>query len=359
VRNKTRTGLVSVVIIVGIIAVSAASHVHHTAGEQHSAAAAPAGTATASSAVAATGVSGTEYTLVQEPAAGFHPIYDLLDQAKHTIDMTMYELADPTAVQHLVAAKHRGVTVRVLLDKDFSGGRVNATDFHSLQAAGIDVRWAPAGFIFHQKTIAIDDTVAAVGTANLTARYYASSRDAWVIDRNPAHVAAIEGTFAADLASPSRPGTATQAPGLVWSPGAETAFVNTINTAKTTVDFQSEELKDHAVVTALAQAAKRGVTCRILMTRNTAWYAAFRQVTSAGCTVHVFPNNANTVYIHEKTVVTDRTHVIIGSQNAGSYSLTRNRELSLNLTGPAAQTLIPSVDSVYATDFAAATTWTR
>ena len=93
------------------------------------------------------------------------------------------------------------------------------------------------------------------------------------------------------------------------------------------------------------------------MTRSSEWYASFRTVTAAGCTVHVFPDSETALYIHEKTVVVDGTAIIIGSQNAADYSLTRNRELSLDLTGTAAQSLIPEVEQTYTGDFAAAGAW--
>ena len=314
----------------------------------------------ASSATAPTSLPPTttgEYALVQEPQAGFGFIYGLFDSAKSSIDMTMYELVDATAVQHLVAARGRGVAVRVLLDKAYHGQKANQAAFDALTAARVSVRWAAPGVIFHQKTITIDSKLSVVGTANLTAKYYAGTRDAWVIDRNPAQVAAIEQTFTADLRSPSRPGTATQTQGLVWSPGAEDEFVNTINTATKTVKFQSEELKDTRVVTALAAAADRGVTCDILMTRDAAWYPAYKTVTAAGCSVHLSPHSTRSLYIHEKTVLADSDNIIIGSQNAGLFSLTRNRELSLHLTSTDAKTLIGAVESTYVGDFAAAGAW--
>ncbi len=53
------------------------------------------------------------------------PIYDLMRSARQSLDMTMYELSDPTAEQILIADHQKGVQVRVLLDRDESGGSVN------------------------------------------------------------------------------------------------------------------------------------------------------------------------------------------------------------------------------------------
>ncbi len=56
-----------------------------------------------------------------EPAAGFGPAYSFIGSAKHSLDMTMYELEDPTAEADLAADAARGVDVRVLLDSAYAG----------------------------------------------------------------------------------------------------------------------------------------------------------------------------------------------------------------------------------------------
>jgi hypothetical protein len=138
------------------------------------------------------------YQLIQEPERGYAAIYALLVRARTSIRMTMYELDDPAATSALVAARRRGVDVRVLLDAAFHGRNTNADAYTQLAAAGIDVRWAPPGIIYHQKTITIDNVETAVGTGNLDARWYPTSRDAWILDTNSTDVAAIADTFDAD-----------------------------------------------------------------------------------------------------------------------------------------------------------------
>ena len=71
--------------------------------------------------------------------------------------MEMYELKDPTAEQDLANAAKRGVKVRVLLDRDYSGAYENAAAYSYLQAHDVQVRWAPAHYIFHIKATSFDD----------------------------------------------------------------------------------------------------------------------------------------------------------------------------------------------------------
>jgi len=248
------------------------------------------------------------------------------------------------------------VDTRVILDDAFHGHETNAAAFQHLSDAGVGVRWAPNGIIYHQKTITVDDVTAAVGTGNLTPRYYASSRDAWVLDTNPVDVAAIAATFDTDYTAPptGRPPEATPAPDLVWSPSARATFLQHIDHAARSVDVSSEELKDRAVLSALEKAARRGVTCRIVLTENPAWARAIAEVSAAGCSVHQFPDNKTALYIHEKILLADASQLIIGSQNLGTASLLENRELSLALDTAMAPELIGAVGSTFDADYAAA-----
>jgi cardiolipin synthase A/B len=296
------------------------------------------------------------YQLIQEPDAGYSAIIGLIGGATRSVRVTMYELTDPAAVNALIEAHHRGLDARVILDAAFHGRDTNAVAFQQLSDAGVGVRWAPNGVIYHQKTITVDEATAAVGTGNLTPQYYATSRDAWVIDTNPTDVAAIAATFDTDYsAAPSgRPPEATPAPNLIWSPMARASFLQHIDHAARSIDLINQELKDRAVLSALDRAASRGVQCRIVMTENPAWTKAIAEVSAAGCSVHLFPNTESALYIHEKMLLTDDNSLIIGSQNLSTTSLVENRELSLALDTAIAPELIAEVKSTFDADYAAA-----
>jgi cardiolipin synthase A/B len=295
------------------------------------------------------------YQLIQEPDAGYSSIVGLISGAARSVRMTMYELTDPAAINALIDAHRRGVVTKVILDAAFHGHKTNAETFQELSGAGVDVKWAPNGVIYHQKTITVDDTTAAVGTGNLTPQYYSTSRDAWVLDTNPTDVAAIAATFDTDYTTPpsGRAPEATPAPNLIWSPTARASFLQHIDQAVHSVDVTSEELKDRAVVSALDKAARRGVNCRIVLTENPAWANAVAEVSAAGCSVHQFPDTGTGLYIHEKILLSDNTKLIIGSQNLTTTSLLENRELSLALDTATAPDLVAAVESTFDADYAA------
>ena len=297
--------------------------------------------------------SSVPYQLIQEPDAGYRPLADLIGSARHSVRMVIYELHDDNIVAALADAQHRGVHVNVLLDSGFHGQAVNADAYARLQHAGVDVTWAPAAQIMHQKTIVADDTTAAVGTGNLTAKWYPTSRDAWVLDTNTADVAAIAATFDADFtAEPvGHPTAATPAAHLIWSPAARAAFIQHIDDAARSLDVTTEELKDRAVIGAIEQAARRGVACRIVMTQNLSWDKAVAEVSAAGCSVHLLPNNPSALYMHEKVLLTDGHSLIIGSHNLSTASLLHNRELSLQLDDTTCPAVIAAVRDTFERDY--------
>jgi phosphatidylserine/phosphatidylglycerophosphate/cardiolipin synthase-like enzyme len=303
----------------------------------------------------------SEFALVQYPAAGFSGLYAQTAAAKKSIDMEMYELDDPVEEAALIAAHRRGVEVRVLLDAAYELRTANEPTYALLRAGGVQVRFGRSSTIFHIKTTTFDASVSDISTANLTPQYYATTRDAEIVDSYPVQVRAIETTFANDWADQDPASDEANAPGLVWSPDAEQAMINQINSATASVWFTSEELSDPYIFRALANDAQRGVTCEIVMMDDPDWAKAFGQVTSAGCVVHVLPDTPTGLYMHEKLVLVDagtaHASAMIGSQNASYSSLAFNRELSVVLTQAQAPSVVDSLASTFAQDFAASQHW--
>jgi phosphatidylserine/phosphatidylglycerophosphate/cardiolipin synthase-like enzyme len=303
----------------------------------------------------------TALCLVTEPAEQLTQIYQLINSATESIDMTMYELSDTTAEQDLIAAHQRGVTVRVILDQSYGGYDANRAAFTVLTAAGVPVHWAPTTVIYHQKTLTIDGSVSAIGTANLTAQYYATSRDFWIIDRQPADVTAVTNTFTYDWALRSTTKTikaVTAGQDLIWSPGSRTALVGIIDQAQHTLQIENEEMRSTAIVTALETAARRGVDVQVTMTASTTWTTAFNQLVQAGVHVHTYAETAP-LYIHAKVILADDgtpTHqkLFVGSENFSTGSMEYNRELGLMV---ADQPIADSIHAVLTADFADGTPW--
>ncbi len=299
-------------------------------------------------------------TLITEPDQGLTPIYNLIQSAKSSIDMTMYELVDTRAQALLDQAAENGVRVRVILDQNFEKSN-NTAAYNDLTSHGVQVVWAwPKYAATHQKTITIDGATTAVMTLNLTSRYYSTTRDFAIIENDPADVAAIESTFNADFAAQTI--TPPLGDDLVWSPTvAKTDLVDIIHAASTSLLVENEEMSDSAVVSALENAAKRGVAVTVCMTNDdNAYETAFDALTKAGVRISTYPDNDTALYIHAKVILADYNtsgaRAFVGSENFSSASLTENRELGL-VTSNAG--VLSKLNSTITSDYAGGTPWTK
>lgn len=289
-------------------------------------------------------------TLITEPDQGLTPVYTFMQSATKTLDMTMYELVDTTAEQTLVQLAANGVTVRVILDQNLESSN-NQAAYTYLSQNGVNVVWAnPTYAATHQKSIVVDGKSAAIMTLNLTSRYYSTSRDFAVIDNDANDVAAIETVFNADFNSSSI--TPPAGDDLVWSPTqSQTDLVDLINSAQSTLQIENEEMSNSKIVTALVNAAKRGVQVQVTMTYSSDWVSNFDKLSAAGVQISTYASSAS-LYIHAKTILVDygtpQANLFIGSENFSVASLTKNRELGLETTNPA---ILSSIQSTLTADF--------
>jgi cardiolipin synthase len=298
-------------------------------------------------------------SLLTEPDQGLAPVYALITTARRSIDLTMYELVDVQAEIALVTAAHRGVDVRIVLDTNRER-QANQPAYDLLRAAGAHVVWADSRYeATHEKAMVVDDQLAVVMTLNLTSRYYATTRDFAVLDRDPADVAAIETVFVADYDHAKTTGAALP-PGhdLVWSPGpSQQALLALINAAHRTLAVENEELASKPVLAALVAAAHRRVSVTLVMTDQSDWHAGFSTLTQAGAKVEVYAADAS-LYIHAKVVIADAGQpggrAFVGSENFSAASLDRNRELGLITADP---TVVHALAATLNSDAAGGSVW--
>jgi cardiolipin synthase len=294
--------------------------------------------------------------VLTEPQAGIGPVYKLISGARSSVDLSMYELIDSAAEADLARDAARGVHVRVILDQHLEKSR-NTSAYDYLTAHGVNVRWAPAGTIYHQKTLTVDGATSVIMTLNLVAEDYAGTRDFAVIDTNRADVAAIVTTFNADFAAKTI--TPPDGTDLVWSPtNAKASILSIINGASHTLAVENEEMDDSAVTSALAAAARRGVDVTVTMTADSEWDQAFAELARARVHIRLYPDASDALYIHAKAIVADAgrsgQRALAGSQNFSVSSLGYNRELGIITRNAVA---VAAISKVLASDYASATPW--
>jgi len=299
--------------------------------------------------------------LIIEPGAGFSPVYSLINGARHSIDVTMYEFADTTAEHDLAAAARRGVDVRVILDQREQSE--NSSAFSYFSSHRVKVVWSWSRFTYtHQKTLVIDGSKAVIMTANLTSEYYSTSRDFLVTDTDRADVAAITAVFDADFAHRAvSPGNGAD---LVWSPtDSQDKLLGLIDGATSSLRIYSEEMGDTTVEDALIRAARRGVDVQICGENEDGEYdgaysRAYSRLARAGIHISYYSSSAG-FYIHGKVIEADygtgHARIFIGSENFSGTSLNDNRELGLIVSDPA---VLAAVARTFAADFRSGTHWT-
>jgi phosphatidylserine/phosphatidylglycerophosphate/cardiolipin synthase-like enzyme len=92
----------------------------------------------------------------------------LYNRAHRYIYIAVYGLSNPRAVEALVAAKKRGIDVRVLTDRERLNDPKQRAAVNTLRLAGIPIRVNQHDGLMHMKQVVMDDEVNASGSMNHT-----------------------------------------------------------------------------------------------------------------------------------------------------------------------------------------------
>lgn len=260
----------------------------------------------------------------------------LIDGAERTLDVHMYLFTMRPLAERLVAARARGVNVRVIIDPD-TGGDVAVRS--TLAQGGVTVRDANRLFEFsHAKYLLIDGELAVIMSANFNPGAMSEERNYGVIDRDPDDVADLQAIFAADWAAAG--GESAQPADLsctrlVVSPtNAKQRLLALIDGATQTLELEIMYLAETNVRDAIGAAKQRGVDVRVILgDRQDGSLAMLR-----GLGIEVrFP----TTSMHAKLIIADGV-AFVGSQNLSNTALTRNREVGALVFEPTPAQLIRS-----------------
>ena len=281
------------------------------------------------------------------PEDGPESLIGELDAARTSISIEIYLLTDDSIVSALFRARDRGVTVRVLLEKDPYGGSNQQPEiFNTLSAGGVQVRWNDAATRFsHVKLIVIDQSVALIMNLNLTFSALTKNRELAVVTTDPALVEHASRIFESDWQ-----GKEGAIPGpLILSPDtSRDTILGLVNSATETLDIYAEVITDREFVSAVQAALERGVRVRIVMSQaygEDLLTEPVGELVRAGAELHTLANP----YIHAKMLLVDGTRALIGSQNYTSTSMDKNREVGVVISSPSN---IERLQRVFDKDFA-------
>ena len=283
-------------------------------------------------------------TVFAEPQSGVAPVLRLIRSARHLIRLEVYELTDRDVINALDSARHRGVSVQVLLEQHpYSGGSYDQEAYQELRSDGISTRWAnEAAFTYtHEKAMDVDNKIAGIFTFNLSYSAFESNREFGVVYPNPSDATAIGSIFQADW---NRRQARLSNSQLVVSPiNARSTLTHLIDGAHHTLDLYEEEMDDGSIESHVVQAVHRHVRVRLITSTGSAGVARLE-----GSGVHVVVMSSP--YVHAKAIVADGNRVFIGSENISSTSLDSNREMGIVLTQSNA---IHTVEATFQSDLKA------
>ena len=122
---------------------------------------------------------GSAQQLVLETIAG----------AKHDIQILAYAFQAPDIMQALVAAKNRGVKVRVVVDKKRNKGKTSKTAMDFVTSNGVELRTNDHFHIHHDKVIIVDGTTVETGSFNFAPSAETANSENVVVIRDMPEVA--------------------------------------------------------------------------------------------------------------------------------------------------------------------------
>jgi phosphatidylserine/phosphatidylglycerophosphate/cardiolipin synthase-like enzyme len=287
--------------------------------------------------------------VVPTPEAGEQPYLDALDSAQHSIDVQVYLMGYGGILDRLQAKAHAGLTVRVILDR--AKMDTNQKYFDLLTAAGAQVKWSDARFVFqHSKFLVIDNQVAVISTGNFSKSYSIELERNFVgTDRDPADLWDLHEMFEADWAG-TGPTLTMPCTRLVVSPiNSRDRIVDLINSAQSTLEIESMQFADTQVRAAVKARIQAGVAVRVLIADTgfvSANSYAAQYLKDLGVTPKWIP------HLHTKVMVADNARAYLGSENLSSNSLDNNREVGLIVTDASS---IAPIATTFDSDFAAGT----
>jgi len=276
-----------------------------------------------------------EVTLLRSGAATFTRLRMLIEGARLSVHVEIYEFGQRDLATALVAAEHRGVAVTVIDDPSELSSVATAA---MLRAQGVDVIDYPirSEMIDHVKLLVVDARVAVVGGINWGVRSPANhDYDAELqgpVVRNLDRVFFRDLVTCGHLADVPAP---VPDPSIVVAatlPGAEIRplALGLIDGALHSLDLELFVLTDTGVVHALEAAALRGVAVRVLLDpsqpSSDPAYVALR---GDGIAIRWYRSRGE--LLHAKAIVADRVSILFGSANWSGGGFARNHELDIEL----------------------------
>ena len=275
-----------------------------------------------------------------QDAAIFATVSRLVGGASARVLVEMYEFGRADLEDALVAARRRGLDVRLVYDPSVAQSARAAA---RLAARGLPLRSYPVDDRRHQidhvKLLVADGRalVAGMNWGANSARNHDYGLETW----SPAALERLTAIFEQDWSLAGgvpRPLVAAGSPAFQTAPGTEVrgVLLGLLGAARAEVRAEVFVLTDREVLAALAGAHRRGVRVRVLLDpRQDVNLPSRRLLEQAGIEVRWYPAPPGTK-LHAKVGLFDSGRLLLGSANWSASGLSVNHELDLETTDPVA-----------------------
>jgi len=275
-------------------------------------------------------------SLIVLPDDSAKPILEAIDNASRTLRVKMFVFSDSSLLKAVIAARRRGVNVRVMLNPARRNGEHdNDATRQALERADIHVKDAnPAFDLTHEKSMVIDDDTAFVKSLNWATKNLTETRDYAVVTTRRHDVAEVVECFEADWHRHAF--DAHRKGHLIWCPGpGRDRICQFIDQARHRLFVQNERFQDMVILERLVRASRRGVKVDV-MARPPHTLKREKLVEGVGGLrilddVGIKIRKLKHLKLHGKMLLADNVAAIVGSINFASGSLDGRRELAIEV----------------------------
>ncbi len=274
------------------------------------------------------------HSLIVLPDDSSKPIIDALHAAQATLRIRIFLFSDPTLLEAVIAAQHRGVRVQVMLNPARRDGKEENREVRTvLTTAGVEVMDSnPAFELTHQKSMIVDEKIGFVESLNWEPRDFTETRDYAVVTDDPNEVQEMSVAFDADWAREKF--TPPPNSNLIWCPdNGRERIARFIDAAQRSLFLQNERYQDMVIIERLVRARARGVKVHVLaraphtlkIDKLVEGVGGLRIMHDVGIKVHTLKG----LRLHAKMLLADEERAIIGSINLAPGSFDTRRELAI------------------------------
>jgi cardiolipin synthase A/B len=275
-------------------------------------------------------------SLIVLPDDSAKPIVDAIDGAKKSLRVKMFIFSDPSLLKAVIAARQRGVKVRIMLNPARRDGESeNKESRKQLEAGGVEVIDSNPDYdVTHEKSMVVDDTTAFVKSLNWETKNLTETRDYAIVTSHAHEVAEIIECFEADWKR--KPFKGDEHSHLIWCCGnGRERIAQFIDDAKEFILLQNERYQDAVIIERLVRAARRGVKVHVMARpphklkkeKLVESVGGMRTMEDVGIKIHKLKH----LKLHAKMLLADHARAIVGSINLAPGSFDTRRELAIEV----------------------------